>query len=157
MRISDWSSDVCSSDLFADSPEFDPLKQCAAAQVRQFGYNKDFIGYVGRPFGSDNPDHGLLCVNHEYTSPEVMFPGAEDASTGAGVAIEMAAHGGSIVEVRRENGRWSVVRDGQYNRRITAGGTYMELTGPAAGHNRLKTSADASGSRCIGPDRKSVE
>src|SRR3546814_737612 len=26
----------------------------------------------------------------------------------------------------------------------------MELTGPAAGHNRLKTSADASGSRCIG-------
>src|SRR3546814_14465429 len=62
----------------------------------------------------------------------------------------MAAHGGSIVEVRRENGRWSVVRDGQYNRRITAGGTYMELTGPAAGHNRLKTSADASGSRCIG-------
>src|SRR3546814_9835350 len=44
----------------------------------------------------------------------------------------------------------SVLRDGQYNRRITAGGTYMELTGPAAGHNRLKTSADASGSRCIG-------
>src|SRR3546814_3962870 len=99
MRISDWSSDVCSADvdethhvapghsaevllrwgdpLFADSPEFDPLKQSAAAQVRQFGYNNDFIGYVGLPFGSDNPDHGLLCVNHEYTSPEVMFPGAE--------------------------------------------------------------------------------
>src|SRR3546814_15182813 len=96
MRISDWSSDVCSSDLFADSPEFDPLKQSAAAQVRQFGYNNDFIGYVGLPFGSDNPDHGLLCVNHEYTSPEVLFPGAEDASTEAGVAIEMAAHGGTI-------------------------------------------------------------
>src|SRR3546814_17521671 len=85
MRISDWSSDVCSSDLwgdplFADSPEFDPLKQSAAAQVRQFGYNNDFIGYVGLPFGSDNPDHGLICVNPEYTSPEVMFPGAEDAS-----------------------------------------------------------------------------
>src|SRR3546814_11263760 len=26
----------------------------------------------------------------------------------------------------------------------------MELIGPAAGHNRLKTSADVSGSRCIG-------
>src|SRR3546814_2908373 len=119
--------------------------------------SSDLIGYVGLPFGSDNPDHGLLCVNHEYTSPEVMFPGAEDASTEAGVAIEMAAHGGSIVEVRRENGRWSVVRDGQYNRRITAGGTYMELTGPAAGHNRLKTSADASGSRCIGTLNRSDE
>src|SRR3546814_17453014 len=76
-----------------------------------------------------------------------MFPGAEDASTEAGVAIEMAAHGGSIVEVRRENGSWSVVRDGQYNRRITAGGTSMELTGQAAGHKRRKTSAAERGSR----------
>src|SRR3546814_7584181 len=95
-----------------------------------------------------------------------MFP---DAGTGVSeerVAIELAAHGGSIVEVRRENGRWAVVRDGRYNRRITAGGTAMELTGPAAGHDRLKTSADRSGRRCIGtfnncaggipPDRKST-
>ncbi|GAB4372002.1 MAG: PhoX family phosphatase [Kiloniellaceae bacterium] len=136
--------------LFADSPEFDPQKQTAAAQARQFGYNNDFIGYVGLPFGSDNPDHGLLCVNHEYTSEEVMFPDGGASQSAEQIAIEMAAHGGSIVEVKRENGRWSVVRDGQYNRRITAGSTYMELTGPAAGHDRLKTSADASGRRCIG-------
>src|SRR3546814_14381475 len=113
MRISDWSSDVCSSDLFADSPEFDPLKQSAAAQVRQFGYNNDFIGYVGLPFGSDNADHGLLCVNHEYTSEEVMFP---DAGTGVSeerVAIELAAHGGPIVAVRRETGRGAGVRGGR--------------------------------------------
>ncbi|MGE5766201.1 MAG: PhoX family protein, partial [Bacteroidota bacterium] len=136
--------------IFADSPEFDPLKQSAAAQARQFGYNNDFIGYVGLPFGSNNPDHGLLCVNHEYTSPEVMFPDAGVVMDEDKVNIEMAAHGGTIVEVKRENGRWSVVRDGRYNRRITAGSTYMDLTGPAAGHDRLKTSVDQTGAKCIG-------
>jgi len=136
--------------IFPDSPEFDPRNQTAAAQARQFGYNNDFIGYVGLPFGSDNPDHGLLCINHEYTSEEVMFPDNGASQSEEQINIELAAHGGTIVEVRRENGRWSVVRDGQYNRRITAGSTYMELTGPAAGHDRLKTSADLSGKRCIG-------
>src|SRR3546814_16505297 len=79
-----------------------------------------------------------------------MLPDAGAGVTRERVAIELAAHGGSIVEVRRENGRWAVVRDGRYNRRITAGGTAMALTGPAAGHDRLKTSADRSGRRCIG-------
>src|SRR5262249_19446085 len=31
--------------LFADSPEFDPAKQSAAAQAKQFGYNNDYVGY----------------------------------------------------------------------------------------------------------------
>lgn len=135
--------------LFPDSPAFDPRNQSAAAQRRQFGYNNDFVGYIGLPFGSNNPDHGLLCVNHEYTSPEVMFPDGGEVMDEAKVNIEMAAHGGTIVEVRRENGRWSVVRDSRYNRRITAG-TKMALTGPAAGHDRLKTSADRNGTRCAG-------
>ncbi|MEQ8354762.1 MAG: PhoX family phosphatase [Kiloniellaceae bacterium] len=142
--------------LFADSPAFDPAHQTAAAQVRQFGYNNDFVGYVGLPFGSDNPDHGLLCVNHEYTSEEVMFPGIgrQDKKdfpdmTAELVAIELAAHGGSVVEIRRANGKWAVVTGGQYNRRITAG-TEMRITGPAAGHDRMKTSADPAGTTCLG-------
>src|SRR5512134_1661555 len=31
--------------LFPDSPPFDPLRQSAAAQLKQFGYNNDYIAF----------------------------------------------------------------------------------------------------------------
>ncbi|MBB3060132.1 PhoX family protein [Microbulbifer rhizosphaerae] len=143
--------------VFADSPPFDPMNQSAAAQRKQFGYNNDYLGYIGLPLGSDNPDHGLLCVNHEYTNEEMMFPGIgrQDNKGFADmteelVDIELAAHGGTVIELKREGGRWRVVTDGQYNRRITGGDTEMEIAGPAAGHYRMKTSADPAGVVCIG-------
>ncbi len=65
------------------------------------------------------------------------------------VDVEMAAHGGTIVEIRKDGGKWQVVRDGKLNRRITAN-TEMQLTGPVAGHDRLKTNADATGTKVFG-------
>jgi len=65
------------------------------------------------------------------------------------VNIEIMAHGGSIIEIRKADGRWEVVKDSPFNRRITAE-TEMELTGPAAGHALLKTSADGTGTRVLG-------
>ena len=65
------------------------------------------------------------------------------------VDIEMAAHGGAVIEVRRENGKWQVVADSKYARRIDAT-TPMEITGPAAGHARMQTSADPTGRRVLG-------
>jgi uncharacterized protein len=47
------------------------------------------------------------------------------------------------------NGQWQAVKNSKYNRRITAD-TPMEITGPAAGHDRMKTSADASGRKVLG-------
>jgi secreted PhoX family phosphatase len=85
-----------------------------------------------------------------------MFPGIDagdlDKLTRDQVDIEMAAHGHGVVEVRRDNvtGAWSVVADSPYARRITALSTDIELSGPAAGHDRLKTSADWTGLRVIG-------
>lgn len=147
--------------LVPGAPAFDPMRQTPAAQERQFGYNNDYIAFISLPPGSNNPDSGLLCVNHEYTDEELMFPGLggeQDAKevafagmTRELVEIEMAAHGASIVEVRRDaGGQWRVVPDSRYNRRISALSTEMRISGPAAGHARLKTKADPTGTRVIG-------
>jgi len=153
--------------VFADSPEFDPMNQTAESQLRQFGYNNDYVGFV--PL-NDTGDHGLLVVNHEYTNAELMFPNwatvitenvekdgvrkdVQKVKTGEFtkelVDIEMAAHGGTVIEIRKENGKWTPVLDGKMNRRLHVG-TEMMLTGPAAGHDRLKTNADASGTKVFG-------
>src|ERR687890_487756 len=109
--------------IIAGAPEFDPRKQTAETQSKQFGYNNDYIGFV--PIDGNR---GLLCVNHEYTVPEVMFPGIKEkqssrevnfaAMTKELVDIEMAAHGCSIVEIQKAgaDGRWSVVPGSKYNR-----------------------------------------
>lgn len=137
------------------APAFDPMNQTAEAQKQQFGYNNDYIGFL--PL-SDGADRGLLCINHEYTNEEVMFPGIGKQDGDADFAgmtrefvdVEMAAHGNSIIEIVRENGQWQVVPDSQYARRITALDTPMRLSGPAAGHDRMKTNADPSGTEVIG-------
>ena len=158
--------------LFADAPDFDPEAQTPESQAKQFGYNCDWMGFFPLPQGSDASDHGLLVVNHEYTNPELMFPGylspnpeysppaSDDAPpdvpefltnpTQEIVDTELEAHGLSVVEIRRdETGEWQIVRDSEYNRRLTAT-TPMEATGPAAGTDLLKTSADATGTRISG-------
>jgi secreted PhoX family phosphatase len=140
--------------LFPDSPPFDPLKQSAAAQLRQFGYNNDYLAFF--PL-NDAGSRALLCVNHEYTNEEIMFPGIARQDvicfpnmTAELVDIEMAAHGVSIVEIAREKDGWRVVTDSQYNRRISPADTTMSVDGPAAGHDRMKTRADPSGTRILG-------
>ncbi|PZV34829.1 PhoX family protein [Mesorhizobium kowhaii] len=145
--------------LFADSPEFDPTKQSAQAQAKQFGYNNDYVGYIAI---DGSAEHGLLVVNHEYTNPHLMFPGIvkiveKDGKKSAEIAplskeqvdVEMAAHGGTIVEIRKDGGKWQVVREGKLNRRITSN-TEMALSGPVAGHDRVKTNADPSGTKVLG-------
>jgi secreted PhoX family phosphatase len=138
------------------APEFDIDKQTADAQSKQFGYNNDYLGFF--PIDGSN-EHGLLAVNHEYTTENLMFPGIDAEQDGKGVmfkkmtpelaAIEMAAHGGAVIEVKKENGAWTVVKDSRYARRITMA-TPMEITGPAAGHARMKTSADPAGTKVFG-------
>lgn len=136
------------------APDFDPLHQTPADQAQQFGYNNDFIGYL--PIDGKS-DHGLLVVNHEYTIEELMFPGLgrQDrdanfaATTAEHVAIEMMAHGGSVIEIKRDSGKWRVIDDSAYARRITAK-TEMRISGPAAGHAKMQTNADPTGTRVFG-------
>ncbi len=138
--------------IFPDVGEFDPMNQSAEDQLRRFGYNNDYVGFVEL-----EPGRGVLCVNHEYTNEEVMFPGLgrQDRADFEGmtqeiVDVEMAAHGGSIFEIARDgDGVWAVVLDSPYNRRIHPG-TEMRIDGPAAGHARMQTGADPSGTQVFG-------
>jgi len=139
--------------IFPGMGAFDPLDQTVEGQLRRFGYNNDYVGFLELEEG-----RGLLCVNHEYTNEEVMFPGLgrQDRDGFRGmtpelVDIEMAAHGGSILEiVKGADGKWSVVLDSPYNRRISPLDTAMTFSGPAAGHPRLRTAADPTGRNVIG-------
>ncbi len=135
--------------LFADAPAFDPAAQTPEAQARQFGYNNDFVAYF--PLDPLKPSsHGLLCVNHEYTNPELMFPGGRgpDALSEREKRVEMEALGVSVVEIRQTNGTWKVL-PGQYSRRVTAT-TPIRLSGPAAGSPRLRTSANPTADEVLG-------
>lgn len=138
------------------APAFDPQAQTPAKQAGQFGYNNDYLGYFPINGSSSN---GLLVVNHEYTNEELMFPqlpGRQDLRnvrfanmTKELAEIEMMAHGGSVIEIRKVNGKWQVEGNSKFARRITAE-TPMQITGPAAGHDRMKTPSDPTGTRVLG-------
>ena len=143
------------------APPFDPHHQTKEGQAKQFGYNNDYLGYFPLPGAVVPAEHGLLCVNHEYTNEELMFPGLgrQDALGGGTAAfakmtaeiaaVEMMAHGGSVLELRKREGKWEVVPNSRYARRITAE-TEMRIAGPAAGHARMQTTADPTGTRVLG-------
>lgn len=140
--------------VLADAPPFDPARPTAEGQAKQFGYNNDFLGFI--PL-ENRKDRGLLVVNHEYTNDELMYfgligwtrQGKVAGLTDEQIRVSMAAHGGSVLEVERVDGKWRVVPESKFSRRITAA-TPMEITGPAAGHTLMKTSADLSGTRVLG-------
>lgn len=150
--------------ILPGAPAFDPLAQTAAAQAAQFGFNCDFIGYLPLKDGagskrehleSGESRHGLLCVNNEYSQPHMMFPGFSGPDEGRAkasleqIAVEQASVGHSVIEVKREGDAWTVVAGSRYARRFHAM-TPFEISGPARGHARMKTSADPDGTRVIG-------
>lgn len=142
--------------LATNTPDLQPENQKLRHQLQQFGYNCDFIGYMPLPAGSKNSKHGLLFVNHEYTTAGMMFPGLNNPGQMRvpnlnEVNIELAAHGASIVEIKSNSkGQWQKVPDSTFNRRINAYDTKILLAGPVAGHERVKTSADPSGTQVVG-------
>lgn len=141
--------------VLPDAPAFDAASPTPRAQSQQFGYNNDFLGFI--PLDG-RADHGLLVANHEYVNAELMFPGLPLKETKQAkwqrisrdqVDTEMMAHGGSIIEIRRMDGKWAVVPGSKYARRITAE-TEMRISGPASSHHKMTTTADPSGTRVKG-------
>ncbi|HRM69918.1 MAG TPA: PhoX family phosphatase [Thauera phenylacetica] len=120
--------------------------ESAADQARQVGDNHDGLHFF--PFTEGNDDEGLLVMNHEYTNVRWLFAdGQVDSLDDANK--DLNAHGVSVIHIRRTAGRWEIVADSAYNRRLT-GNTPMLLTGPAAGDTLLQTSADPTGTLVFG-------
>lgn len=127
--------------LWSDAPEFDPeTRGTAASQERAFGDNtdgQDIFQYNG---------HTLLVVNNEYTNRDILWGNNPDAKPASDddIAKGMMAHGVSVVELAQNGATWILVKDSPFNRRITPQ-TDMALTGPASGHDLLKTKDDSTG------------
>ncbi|MCW5889541.1 MAG: PhoX family phosphatase [bacterium] len=145
-------------DPVSDGPAFaQDASNTAADQAQQWGMNNDglvFFPMKGNgKYGGKGKRRGLLVQNHEYTDDVLLFPDGTEGWDAAKTAKSIAAHGVGIVELasvkvgrRRE---WRVVRPSYYGRRIT-GATPCGVTGPAAGHALLKTSADPTGTHVLG-------
>ena len=135
--------------ILRGAPAFDPEKQTARAQAAQFGYNCDFLALLPLP---GERGRQLLVANHEYTDEILMFRGYDAADpTREQVEVAWAAHGLSavVVEEDRRSGRLTAVSRHQLNRRVTAT-TAFRLTGPVAGSDLVKTSADPTGTKVLG-------
>jgi secreted PhoX family phosphatase len=129
--------------------EYNPATQTGADQEQQFGTDNDFIAFMPLPKGSNSSTRGLLGVNHENHRAAICFPGSPKQLTRQQVEVQIAAQGFSITEIAKKGNQWRVVKDSPYNRRIS-GNAPMRISGPAAGHARMRTSADPSGTRSLG-------
>ncbi|MFI9050446.1 PhoX family protein [Streptomyces sp. NPDC053427] len=135
--------------ILRGAPAFHPDRQSAKAQSGQFGYNNDYMAVLDLP---GERCRQLLVINHEYTDEQLMFAGYDaENPTREQAEIGWAAHGISVLVTQEEerSGRLTAVTRHRLNRRIT-GTTPFEVTGPAAGSELLKTSADPEGTRILG-------
>jgi secreted PhoX family phosphatase len=142
-------------DPISDGPAFNmDASNSAADQLQQAGMHHDALQYFPLPKGSNNNDHGMLVMNHEYLDLDVIHTdGSHDHSpetyNADKVAKEQNAHGVSLIEVKQVDGQWQIVRPSSYARRLTAN-TEMTVSGPAAGHELMKTQADPEGKKVLG-------
>jgi len=114
----------------------------AATQAIAFGDNIDGMEIF------EDDEHTLIVVNNEYTNRRVIWESGAPESDDD-VNKGKMAHGLTIVEVADGDNGWGVVMDSPFNRRVTPD-TPMEITGPARGHDLMKTAADPGGVQSLG-------
>ena len=130
--------------------------------ARRAGNHHDGIHYFGLNASGQrddsNLDRALLVMNHENITGTVRFMhtgGQTNIAANSGprpeaeVLKEIEAHGVSVVELRKNTGKYGYVKTSSFNRRITAS-TPMELTGPARGSPYMKTLFSPNGTQTRG-------
>jgi len=118
-------------------------------QAAQAGMHHDGMAWFSLPRGEDNAGHGLLAMNHEYIDNGMLFKDGTANWNADKVRKGQNAMGVSVIEVKKRDNDWQVVRPSNYARRITVN-TPMELSGPARHHPLMKTAADPQGERVLG-------
>lgn len=135
----------------AGASAFDLGALTEAEQRRRVGYEPAATALL--PIDDRTPieERALLWVSHAGTDPLLMFPDyPRGRPTPDQVSIQLAAVGGSIVEIERdEHGAYRVVPGSVRNRRIT-GADGIRLTGPLAGRESLRTRFDPEGTSAEG-------
>lgn len=132
--------------LFSDADGYDVAEGGPVEKSdRVFGENTDGMetfSFRGRQ---------LIAINHEYTNRKINLPAAQKGTpANAGDVRKLQnLQGVTVMEIAEDDTGWAIVKDSPFNRRITHN-TPMRLVGPAAGHDLLKTDADATGTRSLG-------
>jgi len=132
--------------LWSKGAEFDhATRGTAASQAMAMGDNTDGMALF------DHNGRSIMAQNNEYVNRSMIYGNRESKlpENADDVRKGKAGHGISIFEVMQKDGKWSIVKDSAYSRRITAD-SRMEITGPAAGHDLLKTAADSTGTKSLG-------
>ncbi|MBC7779059.1 MAG: PhoX family phosphatase [Proteobacteria bacterium] len=143
-------------DPISGATPFDPtVPMTEAEQLVRAGMHHDGMHFFPFPTGGAgglSNERGILAINHEYTDEGLLHNSTAIGmvpQTAAMTRASQAAHGVSMIEVRKVGGVWSVVRPSPFARRVTAN-TPMKFTGPAAGNALLKTAADPNGTDVLG-------
>ncbi len=141
--------------LFAGVPAFNN-DGTDADYDRRCGDWHDGMEYFGLSASGQRDDasssRALLGINHEWVTPTFLHPSGPAAAPrpDAEVVKEMQAMGVTIVEIAKgSNGRFAYVQGSPFNRRITTE-TEIEFSGPARGHDLLKTKFSLDGTRTRG-------
>jgi len=132
--------------LWSEGAEFNHESR-GSADSQEFSFGDNIDGMEVYPFQGKS----LLVVNNEYTNRKIIWGNRAEglAETDDDVLKGKAAHGLTVVEIKQNGDQWEVVKDSPFNRRITPD-TQMAITGPAQGHDLMKTAADPTGLTCLG-------
>ncbi len=132
--------------LFSDGEGYDVAEGGALeGSDRVFGENTDGMetfSFQGRQ---------LIAINHEYANRKINLAAAQEGTPAGPDDVRKLQNlqGVTVMEVAQDDDGWSVVVDSPFNRRIDHN-TPMVITGPAAGHDLLKTDADPTGTKSLG-------
>ncbi len=125
-----------------------------AEQEQQVGAHHDgmhFFPMDAKTTGK-NSSEGLLVMNHEYIDTKLLHKNGQTLGAtrpADEVRKEIAAHGVSVIHIRKSGKTWEVVNGSPFNRRIT-GATPMDLRGPAGGSAMLATKYSPNGTTTRG-------